>query len=294
METTRTATWAKIGTNVGACNNNLQSILKEAGLDYQVESRPVSIEGVDGVSDRFHAIVRNTDNHVYNVAKRTYTICQNEDAFSIVNELSDDVHIVRAGETESGMIYLIGELPELKVLDDAFKPHLIIQNSHTADFALKTAIVPLRVVCQNQFSIAFREAKNTQTIRHTASINSAIQEANLALQSAYDYLNVFESKAETLATKRVDTMKIMDELFAVPPEATARTAERIEQNRAEFLTMYNHDDNANFKGTAWGLLNAATDYETHKPSTRSTDENRFVTTIAYPEFTRRVMQLINA
>lgn len=290
----RTATWSHIGTGVGDCNNNLEEILRTANLDYTVESRPVTISGIDGFNDRFHAVVRNSDNHVYNVAKKSYTICQNADAFSIVRELGDDVHIVRAGETESGMIYMIGELPELNILQDKFKPHLIIQNSHTADFALKTAIVPLRVVCQNQYSIAFREAKNTQTIRHTSSINSAIMEANAAIKSAYEYLNVFENQAEKMAMKKVNINTIMNALFEIPPQASSRTADRIEQNRAEFLNMYNSADNANFKGTAWGVLNAATDFETHKPTSRSSDENKFVTTVAYPEFTRKVMTLINA
>ena len=293
MENLRKATWENIGTGVGTYNNNLEEILKAAHLDYKVESRPVTIEGVNGVSDRFHAVVRDSDNHVYNVAKKSYTICQNQDAFSIVNELKDDVHIVRAGETESGMIYMIGELPEMTVLEDKFKPHLVIQNSHTADFALKTAIVPLRVVCQNQFSIAFKEAKNTQTIRHTSQINSAILEANIALKSAYDYLNVFENKAHELSMKKVDVNSLVDKLFEIPPEATSRTADRMEQNRAEFLTMYNNSDNSNFRGTAWGVLNAATDYETHKPNTRSNEENRFISTVVYPEFTRKVMAMLS-
>ena len=294
MSTTRVATWARIGADVNSCNNNLEEILKAANLDYIVESRPVTIDGISGANDRFHAVVRNTDNHVYNIAKKSYTICQNADAFSMVNMLKEDVNIVRAGETESGMIYMIGELPEISVLGDAFKPHLIIQNSHTADFALKTAIVPLRVVCQNQYSVAFKEAKNTQTIRHTSSINSAILEANIALESAYNYLKVFGHKAEELSMKKVNANSLINKMFEVPPEATARSADRIEANKQEFLNIYNNDDNGNFRGTAWGLLNAATDYETHKSSTRSSDENKFVATIAYPEFTRRVMSLINA
>lgn len=289
----RNATWSTIGTDVRTCNNNLESILKEANLDYNVESRPVMVSGIDGVNDRFHAIVRDSDNHVYNIAKKTYTICQNADAFSMVNVLNEDVSIVKAGETESGLIYMIGELPQVNVLGDAFKPHLIIQNSHTADFALKTAIVPLRVVCQNQYSIAFREAKNTQTIRHTASINSAIMEANMALKSAYDYMNVFGNKAEEMAMKKVKLDSVIDRIFELPPEASNRAAANIEANKAEFLKIYNNDDNGNFRGTAWGLLNAATDYETHKVSNRSSADNKFVTTILYPEFTRRVMSLIS-
>jgi phage/plasmid-like protein (TIGR03299 family) len=289
---TRTATWAGIGTEVGGYNNNLEEILAASGLNYTVESRPVTIEGVPGVSERFHAIVRDCDNHVYNVAKKSYTICQNSDAFSLIEEMKDKVNIVKAGETESGLIYMIGELPEMKILGDNFKPHLILQNSHTADFALKSAIVPLRICCQNQFNLAFKEARSTHTIRHTSSINSAIQEAKIALRSAYDYLNVFEDQAERLALKKVDVNTVVNRMFEIPPEASARTVDNITANKEEFLRIYNNDDNGNFRGTAWGILNAATDYETHKPNTRSSAENRFVSTIAYPEFSRQVLSLV--
>lgn len=290
----RHASWDKIGSNVVKCNNNLDEILKTAGLDYEVEYRPVSVSGIDTPSDKWQAIVRKSDNHVYNIAKKSYTICQNKDAFSLINELKEDVNIIKAGETPSGMVYMIGEMPEVNILGDKFKPNLIFQNSHTADFALKSAIIPLRVICKNQFSMAFNEASNTRTIKHTATINNQISEASKTLRNVSDYMHTFASKAEIYAKNKVSLNKVLDSLFPIPEDATERVTNRILESRDKFSAIYNNDDNQNFKGTAWGILNAATDFYTHKEVKQGSEANHFINTVLYPEFTNRVISILNA
>lgn len=294
METTRLATWDKIGTDVRECQNNLDDILSKAGLDYSVEYRPVNVQGIDGSNDKWQAVVRSSDNYVYNIAKKSYTICQNKDAFSIIEPLKDSINVVKAGETPSGMIYLIAEMPESKILNDSFKPYLIFQNSHNADFALKTAIVPLRIVCQNQFSVSFRESNNTQTIKHTSTINNQISVAKNILINTAEYMNVFKSHAESLAVKKINADNVINSLFVMPENATNRVAENIEKNKSNFIAIYNNDDNANFRGTAWGIINAATDYYTHKPVKDASQNNHFVNSILYPEFVNRALQLVAA
>ena len=284
--TNRQATWANIGKDVSSYNNDIDVILRESGLDYRVVSRPVNIGGIEGVNDRYHAIVRESDDHVYQIAKKSYTICQNRDAFQFVEGFGEDVNIVKAGETSSGMIYLIGELPETAIVGDKFKPYLIIENSHNSDFALKAAVVPLRIVCQNQFNIAFREAKSSYSVKHTTNIQSALGEASRMLETSYEYMKQFNNHAETLAAKKVNIEKVSEYLFPMPLELSERSAHKIEENKQTFLDAYNSPDNANFKGTAWGALNAATDYYTHKSTKRGTEEGRFVQTVVYPEFLR--------
>lgn len=289
----RKATWDVIGSDVSSCKNDLDAILKESNLDYEVEYRDISVAGIDGANDRFRAIVRKSDNHVYNIAKRSYTICQNKDAFSVINEMKDEVKIVRAGETPSGMIYMIGEMPEVNILGDKFTPNLIFQNSHTADFALKSAIVPLRIACTNQFSMSFSECRNTQTIKHTSSVNNQIAAANETLAKAYDYMKVFANKAEMFAANKVNVNTVIEKLFPITEDMADIRRNRVQELRDKFMAIYNNEDNQNFKGTAWGIINAATDYYTHKQVKAGSEANHFVNTIVYPEFTNKVVQLVS-
>ena len=55
--------------------------------------------------------------------------------------------------------------------------------------------------------------------------------------------------------------------------------EKIEEQRTLLKNAYNHDDNQNFKNTMWGMINAYSDFITHKPQVKKSDtfdENRFV------------------
>lgn len=288
---TRTATWENIGTDVKECKNNLDEILRKANLDYTVITQPVTVGNSDTPSDRWKAIVRKSDGHVYNIAKQSYTVCQNREAFEFINELGD-ITIEQAGESASGMIYIIGKLNSISVLGDEFTPYAIFQNSHNSDFALKTAIVPLRVVCRNQFNAAFGDANNTVTIKHTPGITSSLQDAKLIQQSSLDYMKDFARKAEFLATNKVNVNKAIEMLIPIKEDASERTANRLEEARSLLRTAYMADDNGNFRGTAWGILNAVTDYTTHSISPRSKGESRFTSSILYPDFQKKAISLI--
>lgn len=290
----REATWANIGTDVKECKNNIDDILAKSGLDYNVVEQPVFIGGGESASDRFKAIVRESDGHVYNITKKSYTICQNKDAFAFLEEMPDDLEIVKAGESRSGMIYLIGVLPTLKVLGDDFTPYLIFQTSHNSDFALKTTITPLRVVCQNQFNTAFGDNSNSITLKHTPGIAANIHEAGRILGGTSDYMTYFANKADMLATNKVNVEKAIEILLPISKEATEVTANRVEEAREIFRGLYNTSDNQNFRGTAWGLLNAVTDYSTHETGKKSAAENRFVASIISPDFQRRAVQIMNS
>lgn len=288
---TRTATWENIGTDVKECKNNLDEILRKANLDYTVITQPVTVGNSDTPSDKWKAIVRESDGHVYNIAKQSYTVCQNREAFDFINELGN-VTIEKAGESQSGMIYIIGKLDSINVLGDEFTPYAIFQNSHNSDFALKTAIVPLRMVCQNQFSAAFGDANNTVTIKHTPGITSSLQDAKIIQQSSLDYMKEFARKAEFFATNKVNVNKAIELLIPIKDDASERTANRLEEARSLLRTAYMADDNGNFRGTAWGILNAVTDYTTHSISPRSKGESRFTSSILYPDFQKKAIGLI--
>ena len=289
MTETRTTTWETIGTNVETANNNLDNILAEAKLDYTVECRPVTL--ADGTPiEGYQAVVRTTDNKIYNIAKKSYNVCQNRDAFAIVDEFGDAVKVVKAGETGNGLIYLIGEMPEIQVIDDTFKPHMILQNSHNAEFSLKSAIVPVRVVCQNQFNTVFHHA-NSFTVKHLTGIQDKVAEMNAILKNAKDYLEDFSKTAETLAVKKADFNRFLDQILPITADMTERKANNVMENRSRFEIAYNADDNANYRGTAWGLLNASMDFDTHR-KVRGSQSGRFVTSIMYPEFTKMVTNML--
>lgn len=284
----RTTTWANIGKSVEECKN-VEQVLKASGLDYEVEKRQVFMMNPDGemikIPNRF-TTVRKSDNHSYDIVSDKYEIIQNRDAFDFVNYMGDELQFEKAGETESGMVYIIGKLPEVNILGDKFIPHVLFRNGFDGKTKITAAICPLRFVCQNQFNFAFKNTQNATTIRHVTNAESKLLEARETLRLSADYMGELTKMAEHFATMKLGegaVEKVAKYLFPLPEDLAINPMKRrtMEENRAKFIAAHAQPDNANFKGTAWGLINAYTDFITHKePAGKRDDrfEGKFVNT----------------
>ena len=64
-----------------------------------------------------------------------------------------------------------------------------------------------------------------------------------------------------------------------------------------FRKAYEAEDNRAFRGTAWGIINASTDFYTHEAPVRQTataEENKFVSVTFDPKFMNKVVSLVSA
>lgn len=279
----RTATWERIGTNVKECSN-MEQVLQASGLDYTVEKEPVFLDVDKGilVPNRFATV--NSNGRIYDVVSDKFEVVQNRDAFDFVNYMGDEITFERAGETANGMVYIIAKLPEVNILGDAFTPHVIFRNGFSGKYKITAAICPLRIVCQNQFNVAFKEANNTVTIRHVGNANAKLEEAREVLKKSADFMETLSNCAIMLADTKFSPQgvkRVLDHLFPIEglEEMNAFKRSKLITAREAFETAYNHDDNQNFKGTAWGIVNAYTDFITHQaPSgqVNTRDEGKFV------------------
>jgi phage/plasmid-like protein (TIGR03299 family) len=271
---TREATWNKVGTDIREANS-VKEALQISGLDYEVVKAPIYLSNGHRIKDQFATKKKGTD-EVFGIVGKDYTIVQNEEAFSFVDGIiSEGLTFVKAGET-SYMNYIIASLPEQYILDDKFKPYIIFQNSHAGATTLKAAICPLRIICQNQFTIAFRNSENKISIRHSSSIHEKMDEAQHILQFNAEYMDSFNKMANEMAANKIGDEKaldIIDKYFLVDDNASTRKVNSNEEKKAILLNAYNAEDNQNFRGTQWGLINAFSDYITHLDPARKTNKS---------------------
>lgn len=293
----RTTTWNTIGTEVNTAKS-VEDVLALSGLDYQVEKVPVFLEDGTQVPNLCCTKKVGTD-EVFGPVGSRYEIVQNLDAFNFVNDFVDEgMEFVKAGETSS-IVYIIAKFPERYVLDDKVTPYLIFQNSHSLASAVRFTISPLRIVCQNQFNWAFQNASNKVSIRHTITASDKLIEAKNNLLMVDEYLNNFEYNAQILADMHVDNSQVIDIMnYTFTPEdpESERSIKIAEEKKDRFFEAYNADDNANFKNTAWGLVNAYSDFITHRPMVRHTESayaNRFVETTLGNDNISRFVDIIN-
>ena len=295
----RTTSYENIGTTVNT--DKISEALERAHLNYLVEKKDIfTTVGNENIMLPKKATVDVTNNRALGIVSDSYEICNNEEAFDFVNYIDEDIKFIKAGETGTGLVYVIGELPEVDVLGDSFKPNVIFQNSHNGAYSLKTAIVPLRIICQNQFNMAFKEANNTITIKHTTSLKDKMAEAKLTMKDIATYIKCFKDKAEHYSTVNVsenEIKNILNDLFPIKDDASDLIKERMNNAKAAYLRAYNCEDNQNFRGTVWGLLNAVTDYSTHSAPIRNTSkslESHFITTTIDPRHIAHFMQIVNS
>lgn len=290
VTTMRTATWGAIGKGVEECTS-MEQVLAESGLDYEVTKESVYWNvgddrrfdhGFTDIPNRF--ITVNSKGKVYDVVSDKFEVVQNRDAFDFVNYMGEELSFEKAGETQNGTIYVIGKLPQVNILGDIFTPHVIFRNGFSGKVKITAAICPLRIVCQNQFNFAFKNASNAVTIRHVQNAEAKLQEAREVLRLNADYMAGINVMAEQFVAKKVSPKQLdtlIDWMFPIPAEdnVNAFKRNRLEVARAEFATAYNNDDNGNFRGTAWGVVNAYADFITHKQPTGNSstkEEGRFL------------------
>lgn len=296
--TTRTATWTNIGSNIRKAST-VQEALELSGLNYTVEKVPVYLDNGLQVPGAF-CTKREDSDVTYGVVGSQFEIVQNIEGFDFINNMiPEGLKFLKAGENKK-FIYIIAQLPSIDVLGDEVAPHIIFQNSHSGSTTLKATIAPLRIVCENQFNMTFKKANNKISLRHTKSIKGRLHTAQEVLIQSSEYLSEFQKSALLMAQKKVSKSQVddlMDKIFYIKEEFTPTQVRRVEEKRDKFLKAYQAEDNQNFIGTQWGLVNAYTDFVTHKELRKDTPqalENHFIKSTlkgSINDFVREVSRL---
>lgn len=279
----RIATWNSMGVNHRT--KDLGEAFKKYDLDYTVSVTPVFGESKKGDRIKIPGRVltyRTDTNQPFGIVSEKYPIIQNSQALNFIeNVIQDaDMELINGGHTSWGSYYLIGELPETQVLNDSIRPHLIFQSSHDGSVPLKATICMLRIACQNQFVRSFAESPATIKILHRGDTDGKIKIAAETLHGVYDYIQHYKDEAERLSKVRVTPKKfneIVEGYFKMPEDASPVVERRVLERRAELQSAYNSADNQNLKGSMWGVINAFTDYTTHREMKNT--EYRFLDSI---------------
>lgn len=296
----RMASWGTLGVNVSG-SDKVQDALNKAGLDYMVDMADVTYtpQGGQTLTAPNKKVTFRVDNGEFKgIVGKEYKICQNRDAFDFVNYIDADMEFIKAGESGNGAIWVIAKFPEMKVLGDAITPHLIFQNGHNGYIGIRSTICMLRIICQNQFNAAFRDAANTISIKHCGDMDSKLAAARETIRKTKDYIEHYVAEAERLSTKKITNQDLQNIISKMIADEQQIKEDSLASRKIEyFKKCYNADDNSNFIGTAWGVLNAYTDFLTHMPVGRKSEnaaDKRFIrSALNSKECDKMLMELEN-
>lgn len=299
---TRTKPWHGLGVCVEEAPTSADA-LQFAGLDWKVQQTDVfTDEGT--MIPGYKANVRDKDNRILGVVTDRYQIVQNEDAFAFTDELlGEGVTYETAGSLQDGKrIWLLARMPEKYIIaGDEVEPYFVIMNSHDGSCAIKTAMTPIRVVCQNTLNFALQNAKRTWTAKHTSNIMERMEEAKDTILFANRYMAELGKDIETLSRIHLTDKKVeefMAEFFPVTEDMTTVQKNNNRKLLNDLKRRYFEAPDLQQVGkNGYRFLNAVSDFATHAQPIRRTknyNENLFLRTVEGNPMIDKAYQMLKA
>lgn len=207
MFSVRETPWHRLGVVLDSAPRTAREALEIAGLDWDVECRPIYREIHQGdylpVPDA-RVVVRTDRNDALAVVGKDYTPLQNRDAFRVLEPLIDSglatfetAGSLSEGRDVWGMIRFNIDSPIVReVFTDEVIPYGLLANNHTGRRVVNLTETPVRVVCRNTLGVALQGASGHK-IRHTANVEARTVEAATELWGAV--IERYEGVAEQYA-----------------------------------------------------------------------------------------------
>ncbi len=283
----RETPWHGLGTRVNEAPDSREA-LTAAGLDWNVLQESIYTEAEELV-DGYKANIRDSDRQVLGVVTDRYKIVQNRDAFSFTDQLlGEGVRYETAGSLQGGKkVWLLAHLPhEYIISGERISPYLVFFNSHDGSGAIKAALTPIRVVCQNTLNLALSTAKRSWSMIHTGDIKGKMQEAHNTLFMAEKYMDRLGKEFETLRRKKLTDKQVMEYIEILMPVEEGSTPQQIKNMKRlqedMKLRYFDAPDLKDVGNNAYRFVNAVSDFATHAEPLRRTinyKENIFVRTV---------------
>ena len=300
---TRTKPWHGLGIQVQEAPES-KDALKLAGLDWKVYQREVYTDSGIRI-DGYRANVRNTDNKVLGVVTERYKIVQNEEAFAFTDALlGKGVRYETAGSLQEGRkVWLLARLPKEYIISgEQISPYLVFSNSHDGSAAVRVAVTPIRVVCNNTLNLALSTAKRSWAMVHTGNIKGKIHEAQETLFMAETYMGKLGKEIEELKRQRITERQVKEYIeILLPLEKTTSltAAKNVKKLRDDLRARYYDAPDLQDVGgnNAYRFINAVSDFATHNEPLRRTanyKENLFMRTMDGNPMIDRAYQIVKA
>lgn len=264
----RTAPWHGLGTMVEDAPTSGEA-LALAGLDWKVVQKKLVTE--DGLAvPGFKANVRDSDNRTLGVVTDRYKVVQNDEAFSFTDSLlGEGVTYETAGSLQEGRrTWILAKLPQRYIISgDELTPYLVFMNSHDGTGAIKAAMTPIRVVCQNTLNLALATAKRSWSTNHVGDIQGKLQDAKDTLLYAERYMAELGKAIDVLNQQKLSDRQVyeyIDQLFPLMDHATEQQAKNLKRMKEDVAKRYFEAPDLQHVGkNAYRFVNAVSDFATH-------------------------------
>jgi phage/plasmid-like protein (TIGR03299 family) len=262
---------------------------KSAGMDWSIEETPVRYladqKGNLGTIMSFEdqkVLYRSDTKAALSVVSQRYQVVQPRAVLNFYRGLTEfnDFELETAGVLKGGRKFWAlartGQSLTLKG-GDVVNGYLLLATSCDGSMATTATPTTVRVVCNNTLTVALERAPQTIRVPHNTQFDEVAVKRQLGLSvSQWDE---FMIRLRTLSERKVKSHEAMNYFLHVLCDANEHTqvSQGLSNERAlkKVLALYEGEGRGaeldSAKGTAWGLVNAVTEYVDHERRARSTD-----------------------
>jgi phage/plasmid-like protein (TIGR03299 family) len=277
--------WHGLGKPMGA-DATIDQWRVDAGMDWSIRrseiryavARDATADSLIKLPDQ-HVLFRSDTQDALGVVSKRYQVVQPGEVLEFFRDIAKagGLELSAAGTIYGGKRFWatakIGEASPTS-LADKIGGYLLISTSADGSLATEVRRTTVRAVCKNTLAMAFADAKDAVKVSHRSVFNPSQVKDFMGLnEAAWD---AFRHNVTTLANIDVHEEQAGDFVAKL-----LGNGEKVRESAGftKILSLFNGDGmgatNDGVFGTAWGLLNAVTEYADHHVRAR-TDQNRFV------------------
>jgi phage/plasmid-like protein (TIGR03299 family) len=272
--------WHGLGGRVDS-NVTVEEMLVAAGLDWNVDLRPLTANWVDAagavhsvkVKDRY-ALIRSSDNRVLTVTGKSWKPVQNAATLGFMREYVEagGATLETAGSLRRGkIVWALAKLAHSFSVSrgDKVEGYLLFTSPHEVGRAMQIRTTSVRVVCANTMAMAMGASELNYSQNHLTEFN--IEAAKAVVGNAHETLAQAEKRAKTLHKLKIGledaVRKVLVPAFygEVLPEETMADIMITEAQPKTLQAMINSINTAPGAEpeTGWGVLNGVTHWADH-------------------------------
>ncbi|MCM1277018.1 MAG: DUF945 domain-containing protein [Lachnospiraceae bacterium] len=155
---------------------------------------------------------------------------------------------------------------------EQIEPYPVFGSSHDGSGAIKVAMTPIRVVCQNTLNLALNSAKRIWSTVHIGNLSAKMNKTYSTLQLSEKYMSNLGNEFSNLAKIKLTDSKTLLPIDELPTDIHRKNIQRI---REDLKTRYFKAPDLEHVGkNAYRFMCAVSDFATHAKPLRATSSYR--------------------
>lgn len=264
----------------------LEVWIEQAGLDWMIYETPVQFASDNNghsnsyISFNKHKVLYRSDTHApLSVVSQRYQVVQPREIIEFYRDLTEKsgFELETAGSLKGGRkIWALARTGQSGILkgNDRTDAYVLLATACDGSLATRAQFTSVRVVCNNTLAVALDEQSRCVKASHRSAFNAEAMKKKLGISvSTWDD---FMYSLKTLSERKVtqtEAREFIRALFQPHPEQAAQKSGERAMHRIDAL--FNGEGRGahlpSSCGTAYGLLNAVTEFVDHEKLACSND-----------------------